>query len=162
MIINGRCWRLQNQMVILRGVLEVKFTKYCTCAARNPGELGELSREWQGFSIICKLEPYMLKTYLGKNDLEARPENNFLSILRPKNLKSSENRSKSTKSRWKSRLGLAWRALGGGLAATWAPKAVWHGKKKPDDQKMTAYGLSFWGPFSTCSVIFQCFFAFFD
>ena len=30
------CWHLQNQMVILRSVLEVKFTQYCTCAAGNP------------------------------------------------------------------------------------------------------------------------------
>ena len=56
---------MQNQMVILRGVLEVKFTKYCTCAAKNPGELKEYSQEWTGFFIILELEPYMLKAYLG-------------------------------------------------------------------------------------------------
>ena len=27
---------MQNQVVILRSVLEVKFTKYCNCAAENP------------------------------------------------------------------------------------------------------------------------------
>ena len=48
---------MQNQVVILRGVLEVKFTKYCTCAAGNPGGGGELSRDRQGFSSISKLEP---------------------------------------------------------------------------------------------------------
>ena len=49
---------MQNEVVILRGVLEVKFTKYCTCAAKNPGEGGEDSRDRQGFSSISKLEPY--------------------------------------------------------------------------------------------------------
>ena len=55
-------------MVILRGVLEAKFTKYCTCAAKNPGQAPELSREWTGFFIILVLEPYVLKAYLGKKD----------------------------------------------------------------------------------------------
>ena len=31
-------------MVILRGVLEVKFTKHCTCAAEHPGEEEQESR----------------------------------------------------------------------------------------------------------------------
>ena len=50
-------------------------------------------------------------------------------------------------------------ALGGGLRAIWAPKAVWHGKKKPDDQKMTASGLPFGVP---CSVDFKMLFGFAD
>ena len=53
-------------MVILRSVLKVKFTKYCTCAAGNPGQLPELSRLWTGFFIILELEPY--KAYLKKNE----------------------------------------------------------------------------------------------
>ena len=65
---------------------------------------------------------------------------------------------KSSKINKKSRLGLALGALGGGLGAIWAPKAVWHGKKKPDDQKITASGLPFWSPFLTFSVNFQCLF----
>ena len=48
------------------GVLEVMFTKYCTCARENPGELPELSRLWTGVSSILVSEPYMLKTCLGK------------------------------------------------------------------------------------------------
>ena len=39
---------MQNEVVILRGVLEVKLTKYCTCAQGNSGELEHLSREWTG------------------------------------------------------------------------------------------------------------------
>ena len=58
---------MQNQVVILRGVLEVKFTKYCTCAAKNPGQHGGYSWLWTGFSSISVLEPYMLEAYLGKN-----------------------------------------------------------------------------------------------
>ena len=54
-------------MVILRGVLKVKFTKYCTCAAENPGELRNFPGTWTGFSIILELEPYMLEAYLRKN-----------------------------------------------------------------------------------------------
>ena len=57
---------MQNQMFILRSVLKVKFTKYCTCAAGNPAQPGELSRLWTGFFISVELEPYMLKAYLGK------------------------------------------------------------------------------------------------
>ena len=34
----------EEQVVILRGVLEVKFTKYCTCATENPAQPPELSR----------------------------------------------------------------------------------------------------------------------
>ena len=49
---------MQSQVVILRGVLKVKFTKYRTCAAENPGEGKQLSRDRQGFSSISKLEPY--------------------------------------------------------------------------------------------------------
>ena len=64
-IIAGKCWPLQNKMAILRSVLEVKFTKYCTCAAGNPGQSPELSQPWTGFSIIVELEPYMLGAYLG-------------------------------------------------------------------------------------------------
>ena len=64
-IIAKRCWHLQNQMVILQGVLKAKFTKYCTCEAKNPGELPELSRQWTGFFTIVELEPYMLEAYLG-------------------------------------------------------------------------------------------------
>ena len=48
-------------------------------------------------------------------------------------------------------------ALGGGLGAIWVPKAVCHRKKEPDDPKMTASGLLFWGPFLTFSVIFNVF-----
>ena len=44
------------------------------------------------------------------------------------------------KNRWKSRLGLVLGALGGGLGAIWAPKAVWHRKKRPDDQKWPRLG----------------------
>ena len=61
---------MQNQMVILLGVLEVKFTKYCTCAQGDPGEDGEYSRECTGFSIIVELELYMLKAYLGKKPIK--------------------------------------------------------------------------------------------
>ena len=43
---------MQNQMFILRGVLKVKFTKYCTCAAKNPAQPGEFSWEWTGFSYL--------------------------------------------------------------------------------------------------------------
>ena len=57
---------MQNQVVILQGVLKVKFPKYCTCAAENSREDGELSREWKGFFIIVELEPYMLEPYLRK------------------------------------------------------------------------------------------------
>ena len=59
-------------MVILRGVLKVKFTKYCTCAAGNPAQPGELSREWTGFFIIVELEPYMLKAYLGNKNTQKK------------------------------------------------------------------------------------------
>ena len=58
---------MQNQVVILRSVWKVKFTEYCTCAAKNPGPHEQLSRQWQGFSFIFELEPYMLKTYSGKS-----------------------------------------------------------------------------------------------
>ena len=51
-IISVRCWHLQNQMVILRGVLKVKFTKYCTCAVKNTAQPEQLSREWTGFSYL--------------------------------------------------------------------------------------------------------------
>ena len=64
MIVHGRCWHLQNQVVILRGVFEVKFTKYRTSARGNPGELGEYSRLWTGVYIISNLEPCILKAYL--------------------------------------------------------------------------------------------------
>ena len=50
-------------MVILRSVLEVKFAKYCTCAAKNPGPDVHHLGWWTGFSSIFVLEPYMLKTY---------------------------------------------------------------------------------------------------
>ena len=36
--------------VILRGVLKVKFTKYCTCAARNPAQHEPLSWDRTEFS----------------------------------------------------------------------------------------------------------------
>ena len=52
MTIAKKCWHLQNQVVILRDVLEVRFTNHCTCAAGNPGELGEPSRLWTGFSYL--------------------------------------------------------------------------------------------------------------
>ena len=59
----------------------------------------------------------------------------------------------------------AWTGLGGllgeALGAIWAPKAVWHRKKEADDQKMTASGLPFWGPFATCSFMFNVFSVFF-
>ena len=48
-------------------------------------------------------------------------------------------------------------ALGGGLGAIRAPKAVWHRKKKPDDQKMPAPGLPFWDPFLTFPLFFNVF-----
>ena len=60
---------MQNEVVILRSVLEVKFTKYCTCAAGKPGVLKEYSRPWTGFFTIVELEPYMLEAYLGKNNI---------------------------------------------------------------------------------------------
>ena len=44
---------------------------------------------------------------------------------------------------WKSKLSLVLGALGGGLGAICAAKAVWHRKKEPDDQKLTASGLAF-------------------
>ena len=72
-------------MVILRGVLKVKFTKYCTCAAGNPGQAGELSRPWTGFFIIVELEPYMLKAYLrnfGKDGHGKNPEDSSNEILK--------------------------------------------------------------------------------
>ena len=47
----------------------------------------------------------------------------------------------------------SWGLFGEALGAIWAPKAVWHRKKQPDDQKMTASGLPFW----TFSVIFDVF-----
>ena len=47
--------------------------------------------------------------------------------------------------------------LGEALGVTWAPKAVWHRKKQPDDEKMTASGLPFWGPFSTFPLLFNGF-----
>ena len=50
---------MQNQLVILRGGLEVQFTKYCTCA--HPGELEQLSQEWTECFTSLELEPYMLK-----------------------------------------------------------------------------------------------------
>ena len=65
-IIAEKCWHLQNQMVILRGVSEVEFTKYCTCAAENSAQPEQLSREWTEFSSILELEPNMLETYLEK------------------------------------------------------------------------------------------------
>ena len=54
-------------MVILRSALKVACTRYCTCAAENPGEDPEGSRPWTGFLSIVELEPYMLKAYLTKN-----------------------------------------------------------------------------------------------
>ena len=48
-------------------------------------------------------------------------------------------------------------ARGGGLGAIWAPKAVWHRNKEPEDQKMTTSGLLFSGPFLAFSVIFDVF-----
>ena len=65
----------------------------------------------------------------------------------PSDTENYEKIAKINRNRWKSRLGLALGALGGGLGAIWAPKAVWHGKKEPDDQKMTAAGLPVLGPF---------------
>ena len=56
---------MQNQVVLLRGVLEGKLTKYCTCAAKNPGQSPELSHG-QSSHTILELEPYMLEAYLGK------------------------------------------------------------------------------------------------
>ena len=57
---------MQNQVVILRRVLEVKFTKYCTCAAESPAQAQQYSRLWTTFSVILELETYMLEAYLGK------------------------------------------------------------------------------------------------
>ena len=59
-------------MIILRSVLDVKFTKYCTCAVENPGELEQLSWPWTGFSIILDLEPYMLEAYLEKKSKSSK------------------------------------------------------------------------------------------
>ena len=53
-------------MVILRGVLKGKFTKYCTCAAENPAQAEQYSRLWTEFFTIVELEPCMLEAYLGK------------------------------------------------------------------------------------------------
>ena len=50
-------------MVILGSVLEVKFTKYCTCAAENPVEGGIFFPLWTWFSFILKSDPYMLEAY---------------------------------------------------------------------------------------------------
>ena len=49
------------------GVLEVMFTKYCTCARENSGQPEEFSRHGAGISTLLELEPYMLEAYLGKN-----------------------------------------------------------------------------------------------
>ena len=72
-IINGRCWHLQNQVAIFRSVMEVKFTKNCACAARTPGGEEQLSRLRRGFSSIFVLEPLMLKTYLRKKTRVEKP-----------------------------------------------------------------------------------------
>ena len=37
----------------------------------------------------------------------------------------------------------SWGLLGEALGAIWAPKAAWHRKKEPDDQKKSASGLHF-------------------
>ena len=57
LIANGRCRHSQNWIVILRHVLEVEFTKLCTCAAKKPGEEERHSQEWQTTSSIFALEP---------------------------------------------------------------------------------------------------------
>ena len=41
--------------------------KHVFLCPQNPRQVGELSRLWTGFSSISALEPYMLKTCLGKN-----------------------------------------------------------------------------------------------
>ena len=56
---------MQNQVIIIRSVLKVKFTKYCTGAWGAPVEDGKDSKGRTGFSIIVELEPYMLEAYLG-------------------------------------------------------------------------------------------------
>ena len=58
-------------MVIVQGVWEVKFTKYCTRAAKNPGEGPEYSREWVEFFTIVELESSMLEAYLGNDKRRA-------------------------------------------------------------------------------------------
>ena len=57
---------MQNYMFILRTVLKVMFTKYCTCAAESPGKEGQDSRDRTGFYTIAELETHMLKAYLRK------------------------------------------------------------------------------------------------
>ena len=68
--------------------------------------------------------------------------------------KSYENQTKIDGNRG---LDWSWRLLGEALGAIWAPKAVWHRKKEPDDQKITASGFPFWGQFSTFPFLFRCF-----
>jgi hypothetical protein len=58
-------------------------------------------------------------------------------------------------------LGWSWGLLGEALGAIWAPKAVWHRRKEPNDQKITASGLPFWDPFSTFPLFFNVFLRFF-
>ena len=48
---------MQNEVVILRSVLNVKFTKYCTCARGKSGEDGELSWKWTEFSYHIGARP---------------------------------------------------------------------------------------------------------
>ena len=67
---------MQNEMLILRSVLKVMFTKYRTCATKRPRPDLELPRPWAGFSPIVELEPYMLKAYL-KQELPAFNLTNF-------------------------------------------------------------------------------------
>ena len=50
-------------MFILPIVLKVMYAEYCTCAAKNPGDLEQLSREWTEFPTIVELEPGNLRKY---------------------------------------------------------------------------------------------------
>ena len=65
--------------------------------------------------------------------------------------KSSKINPKSMEIEAWTGLGGSWGRLGSHLGSQGRQK------QKPDDQKMTASGLPFWGPFPTLSVIFQCF-----
>ena len=50
-------------------MLDVRFTKYSTCAAKKPGEGLELSRRWTGFFFMLESETYLLQASLRKNGL---------------------------------------------------------------------------------------------
>ena len=91
-------------MVILRGVLEVQFTKYRSSAWGKPGEDGKPSRLWTGFSTILDLEPYMLQADLGKIqkllsvfDLQRRSNNETCKSENSKTTRAENDRDPSDK-----------------------------------------------------------------